>query len=293
MVRGTLRRAVPALALLVLIAAACGGTSTTTTKTTPRVTNGVAVKLADYTFEVGGPIAPGLASVKLENTGQEPHEMAFAPMKDGVTVQQVFDAYSKGPAEAEKLLTGPPDRTPFFLSPGKKTEVITDIFQAGNYALLCFIPAPDGQPHAAKGMIGTLEVKGATPAPVDITSNGDVVMTEYRFELPTKFSSGKGTFKLSNTGMEPHSASLIEVAAGKTREDVVAYFTSLESDQSPPPGEPPAFFAGGSTTVRPGETMYLVLDLKPATKYLLVCNETTADDKDHIDLGMMVEFTTT
>lgn len=284
-----LRRLAP---LLAVVFAACGGGATTSTTQRPRLANEISVKMSEYKFEVSGAMNAGLARLKISNTGAEQHEMAFAPLKPGATTQQVVDAFQKSEEEAEKFLAGPPERTPIFLSPGRATETITDIFTPGSYALVCFLPAPDGMPHVAKGMFGTLEVKDSTPAPATIATDGEVGLKEYSITLPTKFSSGKGTFKVNNTGSENHNLVLIEVAPGKTRADVEKYFDALDSEEGPPASEPPAFFAGGTTTIKPGENAYLTLDLKSGTSYIALCVESTEDEKDHSDLGMITEFKT-
>jgi uncharacterized cupredoxin-like copper-binding protein len=288
-----MRWLVPVPLVFVLAFAACGGGAKTKTTQEPKLTNEVSVGLSEYKFDVSGSLNAGLARLRISNTGQEQHMMAFAPLKTGVTIPQVVDALQKGGDEAVgPLLASEPERSPFFLSPGKSSEVITDIFTPANYVLLCFLPAPDGKSHVAKGMIGGLEVKQTTQTPVTLKTDGEVGMKEYSFTLADKLKTGKGTYKITNTGAENHDLVLIEGAPGKTRADVETYFMQLESDEGPPAGEPPAFFAGGTTSVKPGETMYLTIDLKPGTTYFAICTETTKDEKDHSDLGMIVEFKT-
>jgi uncharacterized cupredoxin-like copper-binding protein len=46
-----------------------------------------------------------------------------------------------------------------FLSAGESNQVTAD-FEAGEYALLCFVPdAKDGKPHVAHGMVRQITVR--------------------------------------------------------------------------------------------------------------------------------------
>jgi hypothetical protein len=42
--------------------------------------------------------------------------------------------------------------------------VLTEALGPGRYAMVCFIPAPDGVPHALKGMVSEFTVGGTTTA---------------------------------------------------------------------------------------------------------------------------------
>jgi uncharacterized cupredoxin-like copper-binding protein len=291
--RGTLSRVVPALALLALIAAACGGKSTTTKQ--PTLTNKTTISMKEYAFAVSGTLNPGTASVTVENTGAEFHMAAFGRLKQGTTFADFVTQLQQNQDAAFGLFNpDDPERSPLFLSPGEKSEVISDAFKPGTYALLCFFPAPDGQPHVAKGMVGSLEVKDATPAPFTVKSDGDVTLTEYRIGLPASIKAGKHTFKVTNTGKENHNIDLIRAEPGKTKEDIDTYFSAFDEGKAPT-GEPPATIIGSVFSLLPGETAYIVIDLKAGHHFAFCSEETGEGDaaKAHDDLGMEIEFDVT
>ena len=135
------------------------------------------IEAAEYSFKTLGSIPGGVTTVQLRNLGKEHHEAAFVRLKPGVTPEQVIAALQQqGP---------PPDIFTFEGGPAevvsnRTSEVILDL-QPGQYMLLCTIEAPDGQPHAAKGMV----------MPITITAPGVPTGT-----LPT----GKGTLALGASG---------------------------------------------------------------------------------------------
>ncbi len=112
-----------------------------------------------YDFEFAG-LKAGANAVRFENTGDELHHALFFPMRQGVTIKQVEEAFA-----AEEEPEGPP---PVDFANGVGTTVIDgDIAQnvsldlkAGKYAVVCFISdRAGGEPHAAKGMLKELTVE--------------------------------------------------------------------------------------------------------------------------------------
>jgi hypothetical protein len=112
-----------------------------------------------YDFEFTG-LKAGTNEVRFENTGDELHHALFFPMREGVTIKEVEDAFA-----AEEEPEGPP---PVDFAKGVGTTVIDgDIAQnisldleAGRYAVVCFISDREGgPPHAAKGMLEELTVE--------------------------------------------------------------------------------------------------------------------------------------
>ncbi len=102
----------------------------------------------DYGFEgADEPIEAGEVVLKLTNNGNEPHEANVLQLAEGATVESVA-AWFQAPE-------GPP---PFAnvggaqgVMPGASTLATMDL-DAGNYALICFIPNAEGVPHAFLGM---------------------------------------------------------------------------------------------------------------------------------------------
>lgn len=287
---GKWRTVAPAFIALALAAGACGGKSTTSTSE-PKLTNKATINMKDFAFAVSGTLNPGTASLAVENTGVELHMAAFGRLKQGTPFQEFLTQFQQN-AESAFGLFNPddPERSPIFLSPGAKTEIISDVFKPGTYALICFFPSSDGTPHFAKGMVGSFEVKDASPSPFTVKSDVTATMAEYRIDLP-RISAGKRTIKVTNTGKENHDLAILRFEPGKTAQDVDAYFAAFDEGKSPT-GAPPAQLLGNTFSLLPGETAYLVVDFA-AGHYGAFCGEETGEGdaaKAHDDLGMKIEF---
>jgi plastocyanin len=112
-----------------------------------------------YDFEFKG-LKAGANTVRFENTGDELHHALFFPMRTGVTIKEVLEAFS-----SEEEPTGPP---PVDFAKGVGTAVvdagnaqnISLELGAGRYAVVCFISdRKGGKPHAAKGMLKELTLE--------------------------------------------------------------------------------------------------------------------------------------
>ena len=112
------------------------------------------MKLVDYDFELSQPLTAGRHTIRVENAGTQPHEVAIVRMQPGKTPQE-FAAWGMKPV-------GPAPGTLFGgvsgIMPGSHAFVDVDL-PAGDYALLCFVPdAKDGKPHFAHGMAKRIKV---------------------------------------------------------------------------------------------------------------------------------------
>ena len=112
-----------------------------------------------YDFEFAG-LKAGTNEVRFENTGDELHHALFFPMREGVTIKEVEDAFA-----AEEEPEGPP---PVDFEKGVGTTVIDGgiaqnislDLKAGKYAVVCFISDREGgPPHVFKGMVDEVEVE--------------------------------------------------------------------------------------------------------------------------------------
>lgn len=103
----------------------------------------VAVSAVEYDFEFEAPAA-GRTSFVMTNEGEEPHFMFLVALAEGVTFEEAFEAEGEGGTvigEAESDTA----------TPGGEAILTVDL-EPGDYGMLCFIPAPDGEAHAEKGM---------------------------------------------------------------------------------------------------------------------------------------------
>ena len=112
------------------------------------------IGLEDYTFVVDTVLSAGKHVIRVDNIGDQPHELVLFRLADGKTPEDLL-------AWAAKLI-GPPPGTPSGgtteLPPGGVNYVTVDLVP-GVYALLCFVHKPgDHLPHASRGMIARVRV---------------------------------------------------------------------------------------------------------------------------------------
>lgn len=118
----------------------------------------VRVEAREYRFSAPAAVGAGPAVIELVNAGSEEHEMGVVRLRPGVRVQAVIDAEARGEdagalvENAEVAVVGP-------ARPGESARAAAPL-APGVYAFACFLDAPDGQSHVAKGMYGEFVVKG-------------------------------------------------------------------------------------------------------------------------------------
>jgi len=114
----------------------------------------VTVGLAEYAFSAPE-LTAGEHSIRLENNGEEVHEALLIKLEEGKTAMDFAAAFEPGAPP------GPPPGSIVGgvggIDPGKEAQ-FEATFDAGNYAWICFYPAPDGQPHIAKGMVSEFTI---------------------------------------------------------------------------------------------------------------------------------------
>lgn len=115
----------------------------------------VTVTLADYNFTTTGAAKTGHHTIKVVNSGPQPHEVELIRLAPGKTLKEFSAWLAKmdGPPPASAIggVAGIP--------PGAANYFDVDL-TAGTYAFLCFLPdAKDGKPHLAHGMIKEFKVE--------------------------------------------------------------------------------------------------------------------------------------
>ncbi|MDQ3893585.1 MAG: hypothetical protein M3292_02795 [Actinomycetota bacterium] len=141
--------------------------------------NAVEIRGEEYAFVMPDRIE-GFVSMEVSNAGSELHEYALGRVKGNATTAQLKRAFSRRDEDAEELVDdvgGVP-----LLSPGEEVT-ITRRLPPGTYVLLWFIPAPDGKPHIAHGMIRTFEVVGESDAEAP-EADATIAATEEGFDVP-------------------------------------------------------------------------------------------------------------
>jgi hypothetical protein len=104
----------------------------------------VDVSATEYDFEFDAPPA-GPVSFVMSNDGDEPHFLGIGKLLPGVTVEEAIQA--SDPSEVTEWTADSA-----VVGPGEEAVLTVDNLEPGEYGMVCFIPSPDGTPHAYLGM---------------------------------------------------------------------------------------------------------------------------------------------
>jgi hypothetical protein len=110
-----------------------------------------------------------------------------------------------------------------------------------------------------------------------------VKLVNFGFVMPANLRNGD-LVKVVNQGTQAHEITIVQLAPGKTVQDILAWAKK-------PSATSPFLFEGGMAPIAPGSTGWLRLSLNPG-RYVMVCNvidPTTG--KRHALLGMIYPFT--
>lgn len=233
----------------------------------------------DYSIASPDTIQTGAVTLRLLNKGKEFHHIWVARLERGKTVDDLLAAMKiPGPLPAWVRDMGGPNAP----APGGESNA-TVTLAPGSYVVACLIPSADGVPHLMKGMVRKLTVvKGAKPAAAPV---GDVTMTlhDFSFTLSRPLAAGKHLIEVRNNGSQPHEIELVQLAPGRTAQEVLAW---VHKPEGPPPGLP----LGGVAPLARGGVNWVEVDLDPG-KYALICFLPDAKDgKPHFTHGMMQEI---
>jgi hypothetical protein len=254
--------------------------------------NTLTVKAGEYTYQLKGSPKAGWTEIDFDNAGVENHMMAMFKLKKGTTAAQLKkallssdqSAVGKIAASADPSVSG----TPSLLGPGQKTSVMTQL-PAGTYGIACFVPAPDGSPHAAHGMVKTFTVSGKSNLKPPTDGVADVTLNDGTITVPPGNAPKNLTVKVTNAGTTPHDFDIARIADGKTLDDVKSYFDTFFNSGKAPAGDPPGTLVGGVDAIAPGGIAYLTWSL-PAGTYGYVSTEGDAPNDDYTK-GMHGTFT--
>jgi hypothetical protein len=225
----------------------------------------VEVRGDEYAYVMPDRIEGGVVTMRFTNTGEELHEYALARLDDGKTRADV-DAYL---ADPESMRSGPPDWIEDVggvptLSQDEEVSITREL-ERGTYVMLCFVPAPDGRPHIAHGMVKTFEVGegGATELP---DADAVIVATDDSFEIP-ELEPGEQTLELRNAADEPREFYLYSPNRGVTLAEVE------EWGEGGFAGEPLATFLGAMQSIPAGSSVFLTVDLEAGERYVFFDEE--------------------
>ena len=241
----------------------------------------------DYAFDAPDTAIAGMTEITLVNKGPELHHVQLIRLDEGKTLSDLFAVLGKGHAPPSWAHEAGGPNTPV---PGG-TAVASVNLETGRYALLCFIPSPDGKPHVMKGMAREFVVvpaKGARPAAARAASKGaptvTITLSDYDFGLSAPLVAGKQQIRVVNVAAQAHEVFLVKLGEGRTAADIVAW---VEKPNGPPPGMP----FGGTTGIATGGENIVSADLAPGEYALLCFIPDAKDGKMHVMHGMMKQVT--
>jgi hypothetical protein len=247
--------------------------------------NTLTVKAGEYTYQLSGSPKGGLTQITFDNAGIENHMMVVAGLKKGTTGAQFKKALLSDDDAAFGAVAAPGGDpfvpgVPAFLGPGQKTTTLTQL-PAGTYGIACFVPAPDGSPHAAHGMYKIFTVKGKSNLKPPTSGVAEVTMNDTTITVPPGDAPKDLTVKVTNSGTSEHSFQLLKLADGKTLDDAKAYFDTLFETGKPPDGEAPGTFVGGVSEVAPNGGVGYVEWKLPSGNYAYVSTDGDEPNDDY------------
>jgi len=135
---------------LALGVVACGGDDDDEegAATTPEEASAetVAVTGAEYAFDLSATPTAETTEITFENAGGEKHNLIFARINEGFTLEEAIEAEGeKGTAEEIGFTLAAPGKE------GRPIEVKQPL-EPGNYAMVCTVRTKDGEPHYDLGM---------------------------------------------------------------------------------------------------------------------------------------------
>ena len=261
--------------------AAAAGAPDTTTAVASAAPAAVTVVTTDFAFDAPAELPAGLTTFRLVNRGPQIHHIQLVKLGEGKTMDDFMAALKAGgpPPKWISMEGGP---NPSELG---DTSITTVTLQPGNYAMVCFVPGPDGIPHIAKGMARPLTVTagaGATAAEPE----ADVVMklVDYDFELSKPIPAGRHTIRVDNAGPQEHEVVIVKLDAEKEPIDFAKWGEKMV-------GKPPGTLHGGVSGIMPGGKAFLEVDLAPGEYGLICFVPDSKDGKGHYRHGMAKKVT--
>jgi hypothetical protein len=242
--------------------------------------NMVTFTAKEYSFDGPDTIPAGLTMFHLTDAGKEMHHLQVIKLDQGKTFTDLQAALKAGgPPPAWMIPYGgvnPP-------APGATTTAM-QVMEPGNYAVVCFVEGADHVPHLAKGMARPLTVTASPNANMtEPTADVTLTLNDYSFTLSKPLAAGKQLIKVENAAAQSHEVVLVQLAPGKTIEDVGKWVTDMKG---PPPGKP----IGGIPGFPKGKNAFFEATLEPGD-YGMICFVPDAKDgKPHFTHGMMKQF---
>jgi hypothetical protein len=112
------------------------------------------VRLVDYSFALSHPLSAGRSVIRVENGGQQAHELVVVKLAPGKTVED----FVRWTDTMAGMPPGEPRGGVTSLMPGAHEYFVADL-TPGEYGLFCFFPdMKDGKMHVVHGMVSSFTV---------------------------------------------------------------------------------------------------------------------------------------
>ena len=240
----------------------------------------VTVIATDYSFDAPAELPAGLTTFRLVNKGPSIHHIQLVKFGEGKTMDDFAAALKTGgPPPKWVTMEGGPN-------PGElgDTASTTVKLEPGNYAMLCFVPGPDGIPHVAKGMVRPLKVTEGGPAGPEPEADVVMKLVDYDFELSKPIPAGRHTIRIENAGPQEHEVVIVKLDPGKEPIDVAEWGEKQV-------GKAPGSLHGGVSGIMPGGKAFVEVDLAPGEYGLICFVPDSRDGKGHYRHGMAKKVT--
>lgn len=263
------------LSPLLALAVACGQPAAVPTESsTPRT---VTVVATDYAFDAPDTVAAGLVTWQLENRGEEGHHLIVYRIDDGHTADDALAEVAIDQAWPVWLRSmGGPEGTEG-PDPGGSFTMRLD---PGQYILVCAIGHPEGNTHAAHGMVHPFFVTDRADDEADPIATDTIRMIDFAYAIPDTISAGDVRFLVLNEGVQRHHVVMEQVPDTATMEQV---FGDLQSEEIPPGYRA----VGGFTVMAPGGRGWYNVNLPPGRYFLGCLILDPGTGRPHFELGMV------
>ncbi len=252
----------------------------------PYAVQELSIDAKEYTFEISpdpsGGLQAGWTLIRFHNLGDEPHQVMFARIKDGVDMSELAVAGagdSSGAAAIEfvDMIGGVS-----YIGAGHDTTALVNLTE-GTVMAMCYVPNADGVAHALMGMSTALTVSASSEGPADGSSEpsspddaasepasdaepvlGTIELSEDGYRFPTTMESG--WYHVKNTDSVLHELSLMHLGDPVDDTEAAQLVSDLAANRTP---TVELDAVGGMGAISAGFDGYLHLDLADG-EYLAV-----------------------
>ncbi len=235
----------------------------------PPAVQTVGIDADEYTFEIDGPdeLRAGWTRLEFDNVGEEPHQVMFARIKDGVDMAELAAAGANDSSGAAAIEFVDMIGGVSYIDAGETTTALVDLTE-GPVLAMCYVPDRNGVAHALLGMSTTLQV-GPAPGAADAATGTDEVLGTIEFTpdgyvLPDAFETG--WYGVENEDTALHELSLLQLERPLGDGEAAAVVEDLAANRVP---SVELAAVGGMGAISPGFSGFLHLDLEDSA-YLAV-----------------------